>query len=149
MMVMVMVILPFFVFSPSLGFLEAVGWTVHHWALGLPEQLRGFGDRLSLSWGCCTPSLPRSRCLRCIQRQVKVWRGWEQCRPGVSSLSEPHTLLQSLLPPISMWEEQGQGHGGATLHRKWKWKSLSHVQLFATPWTKQSMEFSRPEYWSG
>ena len=28
-------------------------------------------------------------------------------------------------------------------------KSLSCVQLFATPWTKQSMEFSRPEYWSG
>ena len=26
---------------------------------------------------------------------------------------------------------------------------LSHVQLFATPWTIQSMEFSRPEYWSG
>ena len=32
---------------------------------------------------------------------------------------------------------------------KEKWKSLSHVQLFATPWTIQSMEFSRPEYWSG
>ena len=30
-----------------------------------------------------------------------------------------------------------------------KWKSLSHVQLFATPWTIHSMEFSRPEYWSG
>ena len=30
-----------------------------------------------------------------------------------------------------------------------KRKSLSHVQLFATPWTIQSMEFSRPEYWSG
>ena len=30
-----------------------------------------------------------------------------------------------------------------------KWKSLSHVQLFATPWTIQSMEFSRPEHWSG
>ena len=26
---------------------------------------------------------------------------------------------------------------------------LSHVQLFVTPWTIQSMEFSRPEYWSG
>ena len=26
---------------------------------------------------------------------------------------------------------------------------LSHVQVFATPWTKQSLEFSRPEYWSG
>ena len=30
-----------------------------------------------------------------------------------------------------------------------KWKSLSCVWLFATPWTIQSMEFSRPEYWSG
>ena len=40
----------------------------------------------------------------------------------------------------------------------WKWKvkvkSLSHVQLFTTPWTAAyqappSMEFSRQEYWSG
>ena len=30
----------------------------------------------------------------------------------------------------------------------WKWKSLSRVQLFVTPWTVQSVEFSRPEYWS-
>ena len=30
-----------------------------------------------------------------------------------------------------------------------KWKSLSCVRLFVTPWTIQSMEFSRPEYWSG
>ena len=30
-----------------------------------------------------------------------------------------------------------------------KWKSLSRVQLFAIPWTIQSVEFSRPEYWSG
>ena len=27
---------------------------------------------------------------------------------------------------------------------KWKWKSLSRVWLFATPWTMKSMEFSRP-----
>ena len=26
-----------------------------------------------------------------------------------------------------------------------EWKSLSHVQLFATPWPIQTMEFSRPE----
>ena len=37
---------------------------------------------------------------------------------------------------------------------KVKVKSLSHVQLFATPWTISyqaplSMEFSRQEYWSG
>ena len=30
-----------------------------------------------------------------------------------------------------------------------KWKSLSRVQLFATPWTIQFMEFSRSVYWSG
>ena len=29
------------------------------------------------------------------------------------------------------------------------WKSLSHVWLFAIPWTIQSMEISMPEYWSG
>ena len=27
----------------------------------------------------------------------------------------------------------------------WKWKSLSCVPLFETPWTIQSMEFSRPK----
>ena len=37
----------------------------------------------------------------------------------------------------------------------WKWsesvksKLLSYVWLFAAPCTIQSMEFSRPEYWSG
>jgi len=31
---------------------------------------------------------------------------------------------------------------------KWKWKPLSCVWLFPTPWTIQSMEFSRPDYWS-
>ena len=30
-----------------------------------------------------------------------------------------------------------------------KWKLLSRVWLFATLWTIQSIEFSRPEYWSG
>ena len=30
-----------------------------------------------------------------------------------------------------------------------KRKSLSHVQPFGTPWTIESMEFSRPDYWSG
>ena len=29
-----------------------------------------------------------------------------------------------------------------------KWKSLSGGQLFVTPWTVQSMQSSRPEYWS-
>ena len=29
-----------------------------------------------------------------------------------------------------------------------KWKLLSRVRLFETPWTVQSVEFSRPEYWN-
>ena len=38
--------------------------------------------------------------------------------------------------------------------KRWKWKSLSCVQLFATPQTVAhqaplTTEFSRPEYWSG
>ena len=32
---------------------------------------------------------------------------------------------------------------------KWKWKLLSCVGLFATSWTTQSTESSRPECWSG
>ena len=34
-------------------------------------------------------------------------------------------------------------------HCEMKWKSLSRLWLFVTSWTIQSMEFSRPEYWSG
>ena len=36
--------------------------------------------------------------------------------------------------------------GALTVKVKWKWKVLSRVQLFVTPWTVQSMEFSRPAY---
>ena len=36
-----------------------------------------------------------------------------------------------------------------SLFEKWAWKLLSRVRLFVTPWTIWSMEFSRPEYWSG
>ena len=34
-------------------------------------------------------------------------------------------------------------------HSEVKWKSLSRVWLFVTPWSIQSMQSSRPEYWSG
>ena len=34
-------------------------------------------------------------------------------------------------------------------YRKWKWKSFSRVWLLATSWIMQSLELSRPEYWSG
>ena len=42
----------------------------------------------------------------------------------------------------------------ALKYEKWKWKSISWVWLFVTPWTVAchaplSMEFSRQEHWSG
>ena len=40
-------------------------------------------------------------------------------------------------------------YSSCTWQWKWKWKLLSRVGLFATPWTILSIEFSRPEYWSG
>ena len=62
---------------------------------------------------------------------------------GVGSIS----LLQGIVPT--------QGSNSGLLHCRqflyhlshqgsWKWKSLSHVWFFATPWTIQSMWFSRP-----
>ena len=39
--------------------------------------------------------------------------------------------------------------GQESLRKNGKWKSFSHVQLFEIPWTIQSIEFSRPKYWSG
>ena len=38
--------------------------------------------------------------------------------------------------------------GNAGLEETQAGSSLSHVLIFAIPWTVQSMEFSRPEYWS-
>ena len=34
-------------------------------------------------------------------------------------------------------------------HSEVKWKSLSHVRFYVIPWSIQSMQSSRPEYWSG
>ena len=43
---------------------------------------------------------------------------------------------------LKLWQE-------SNFQGKSEWKSLSHIRLIATPWAVQSMEFSRPEYWSG
>ena len=59
--------------------------------------------------------------------------------PGIEPTS-PESQADSL--PTGLW--------GKSYHLcYWKWKLLSLVLLFSTPWTIQSMEFSRPEYWSG
>ena len=54
-----------------------------------------------------------------------------------------------LLEPRGCWRSQVVGDTCWVEWSEVKWKSLSRVWLFVTPWTIQSMEFSRPEYWSG
>ena len=56
----------------------------------------------------------------------------------LKSLLQHHSSKASIL-----W------HSAFFIVHTWKLKLLSRVRLFSTPWTIQSMEFSRPEYCSG
>ena len=81
---------------------------------------------------------------RPVELYCVLWKSW---RGGPSVLLPPsltsipgslplfHPVCPAVLAPDPQW--------------KWKCKSLSRVWLFVTPWTLQSTEFSRPEYWSG
>ena len=50
---------------------------------------------------------------------------------------------------VYTWPKQLTAKDSLCIWFMFKWKSLSHVRLFLTPWTTQFMEFSKPEYWSG
>ena len=69
---------------------------------------------------------------------------WVWANSGRSQRTGKPGILQSM-------GLQRVGYNLATKQQPYpiKWKLLSCVQLFATPWTTQSMDFSRPEYWSG
>jgi len=58
----------------------------------------------------------------------------------------PATVTTLLMSPLGDDRVDG-GRKLTGIHRMSQ--SLSHVWLFATPWTIQSMEFSRPEYLNG
>ena len=102
---------------------------------------------------------------------IKPLRGlprWTQCDHAVAAAAK---LLQSCLtlcdpidgsPPGSpvpgILQARVLEWGAISFSNAWKWKvkvkSLSCVQLLATPWTAAhqappSMGFSRQEYWSG
>ena len=75
-----------------------------------------------------------------VRSEVRGWSNWNEHTKNLCPLHE------GFLPYV---------HRGL-YHRMlwvpwslWKWKSLSWVWFFVTPWTIESMEFSRPEYWSG
>ena len=56
--------------------------------------------------------------------------------------------LMSEMGPV-LWDRALKCGVCANSRWKRKWKSLSTVRLLEAAWTVQSMEFSRPEYWSG
>ena len=89
-------------------------------------------------------SLPGSSIHGLLQARILEWvavppsRGSSQCRDW-THISYVYLPWQAVSLPLAL----------PGLVVKWKWKSLSCVRLFATPWTIQSMKFSRSEYWSG
>ena len=72
----------------------------------------------------------------------RQWDGYEWGHREVSF------LVAAVCKPVSP-SLCGPGMRIPYLGPEWKWKLLSRVWLFASLWTIQSMEFSRPEYSSG
>ena len=78
----------------------------------------------------------------------------EDCRQVVcaGALKNAHLGPQEIQRPnIGLLEgtEKTENYESSLVNdyrEKSKW--LGHFQLFATPWTIQSIEFSRPEHWS-
>ena len=68
---------------------------------------------------------------------------------GATQLPEVTVRSEPCSPSSQGMELTSPGPAGRLPSYLWKWKWLSCVQLFATPWTIQSIEFSRPEYRSG
>ena len=104
----------------------------------------------------CLFSKIGNQAVLCVYTQLCLTR----CDPMVCSLpgSSVHGILQArILEWVAISFSRGSSWPRNQTHISCigvcvcvcVWKSLSSVQLFVTPWNKQSMEFSRPEYWSG
>ena len=66
-----------------------------------------------------------------------------------SCLSSHPVLISCFIRLISLTSKYWRAPGLSPWLSPWKWNPLSRVWLFVTPWTIQSMDFSRLEYWSG
>ena len=84
--------------------------------------------------------LPCRQILYCLSSQYVGERKKVIGSSNTGARTENRQKLRGLSQPA-----QGQEYKNL----KWKWNLLSHAQLFATPSTIQSMQFSRPENWSG
>ena len=80
-------------------------------------------------------------------------RRWEALKHSQLHMEGPRLScsLHCLTPHLAYSEcsINTSGATGVAEESSLTQKSFSCVQLFATPWTVQSMEFSRPEYGSG
>lgn len=111
---------------------EMAGW--HRWFNGhefeqTPEDSEGQGSVTSYNFWDCKES------------DHAGWLNNNNSQPKINIITSylcilPEIAYSHISPYVFEWNEV-------------KWKSLSRVRLFASPWTIQSMEFSRPEYWSG
>ena len=57
-------------------------------------------------------------------------------------------VVQTIKNLPAMWETWVQSLGWEDILKKGK-ATHSNILAWRIPWTIQSMEFSRPEYWSG
>ena len=116
------------------------------------SSIHGIFQARVLEWGANTfsnlsSSIPQLICciiMKKLLNPCKFPSSLPQNEDSNTSLTLPggvwHLITQRRASDIAyMW----------SLKRGIKWKLLSCVWLFATPWTIQSMKFSRPESWSG
>ena len=114
------------------------GWLVTNHHLILLESSfsdSNFHPRTGLS--------PKTKDTACLISELTPMGTWLSSDPGrpFRWATNTHRGLAFSLPLREVKNQRTKGKG--------KEKSLSHVRLFVTPQTMHSMEFSRPEYWSG
>ena len=95
----------------------------------------------------------------CGMQPARLFYPWDS--PGRNTRVDCHALLQGIFPAqgsnlhlMSTCTGRWVLYHLRLLGSLWKWKSLSCIRLFETPGTvacqaSVSMEFFRPEYWSG
>ena len=136
--------------------------TTHSWKAGNSAWLGPRSHPLphhNAVWGCLTLSFS----FTLLESRYCHWDCFSNVLPSTSGpfLLLPH-LPGTFLHQNSVWLWEGETshdtpYTGWLYQMMWKEKKakwLSHVWLFATPWTiayhaSPSMGFSRQEYWSG
>ena len=141
-----------------------IPWTVesmgsqrvrHHWVTFTFHSHKFIFPLFSLFIHLATPNVNLHLALHiCVTLTSHAWLALSilppkcllNCYPQCDLLSSFSSKERALEIRTVLRRLQGLGCKEIGL---WKWKSLSRVWLLATPWTLQSMEFSRPKYWSG